>query len=248
MRFLIFIGNLVTNVKKINIYNVEIKNPNQNSVSKDDQLQVSSSVRENEYSLFSNKNDFEIWADFKKGNKAALIYIYNTYFDKLFAYAMQFTKDNELIKDAIQDVFVRLFESRRHLSDTDSIKFYLFRSIRREVVYLLGKKRKSEDHLFMIKGMEFEYDVSFEEVLINRQLNEQTLNRIRTAANNLQNRQREIIFYHFFEGFSIKQIKELMKFNSVQATYNLLNRAINQLRAVLSTSIFICFLQYFQFV
>ena len=189
----------------------------------------------NESSAFANKKDSDIWIEFKKGNRAALIYIYNTYFEDLYSYARQFTKDIELIKDAIQDLFARLFESREHLSYTDSIKFYLFKSIKREVIYSIKRNHKLKNQLSELNGIDFEYEMSFEEALINRQISEESINKIREAANNLNPRQREIIFYHFFEGFSIKQIKELMKFNSVQATYNLLNRALNHLRSVLDS-------------
>ena len=190
-------------------------------------------------SLFSGKKDYEIWKEFKRGNRAALIYIYNTHINELYSYANQFTRDKALIKDAVQDVFVRLFEKSKNLSDTDSIKFYLYKSIKREVTYLIKKARKSEDRLLTHKGLDFEYESSIEEILIDRQIKEQNIKRIRKAANNLHKRQREIIFYHFFEGFSIKQIKELMNFNSLQATHNLLNRALIQLKTIYAISLMI---------
>ena len=183
--------------------------------------------------LYAEKTEREIWVDFKKGNKSAFIHIYNTYFDLLYNYARQFTGDLDLIKDAIQDVFVRLNESRERLSDTGSIKFYLFKSIKREVIYALKQQRYSKVQLANMKGLGFEYEVSFEQALINRQIDEETIKKIQDAANNLNDRQREIIFYHFFEGLSIKQIKELMNFSSIQASYNLLNRALSHLKEVL---------------
>jgi RNA polymerase sigma factor (sigma-70 family) len=187
---------------------------------------------------FSGKDDHEIWTAFKKGNRLAFIHIYNTYFDELYSYARQFTNDIELIKDAIQDVFVRLSESRERLSDTTCIKFYLFKSIKREVIFSSKKKLNFEKRLATINGLAFEYEASFEESLINMQSSVEILQKIRDAANNLNGRQREIIFYHFYEGFSMKQIKELMNLGSDQATCNLLSRALNQLRAVLGAETF----------
>jgi len=186
---------------------------------------------------YVGKPDREIWTAFKSGNRSAFIYIYNTYFDELYSYGRQFTGDLELIKDAIQEVFIRLNESKTHLSDTDSIKFYLYKAIKREVVFMLQQYRRSADKHAALNGQGFEYEISFEEALINRQISEEKIKKIRDAANNLNDKQREIIFYHFFEGFSIKQIRELMKFGSVQATHNLLKRALNQLRSVLGVYI-----------
>ena len=204
-------------------------------------VQSNESISVHDNLLYAEKTEREIWTDFKKGNKSAFIHIYNTYFEELYNYARQFTGDLDLIKDAIQDVFVRLNESRERLSDTGSIKFYLFKSIKREVIYANKQRRYSQKQLDEFKGMGFEYEVSFEETIINRQIDEETIMKIREAANNLNGRQREIIFYHFFEGLTIRQIKELMNFNSIQASYNLLNRALNHLKEVLGI-LFILFL------
>ncbi|MFW5761423.1 MAG: RNA polymerase sigma factor [Cyclobacteriaceae bacterium] len=192
-------------------------------------------------SAYQNKKDHEIWAEFKSGSRAAFIYIYNTYFDDLYSYARQFTNDLDLIKDAIQDIFIRLNESRHRLSDIYNIKFYLYKSIKREIINAIKLKKDSESRIAEVQILEFQYEASIEATLIEKQMDEETINKIRDAANQLNERQREIIFYHFFEGFSIREIKELMKFNSLQATHNLLNRALNHLKKTL-ISLFILFM------
>ncbi len=184
-------------------------------------------------SQFDSFNDQDLWNEFKRGNRSAFIYIYNQYFDELYLYGLQFTQDMDLLKDCIQDVFIRLNESRNRLSGTSSIKYYLYKSIKREIIHAMKRQKQAVRKLESIKGRGFAYEISAEEILINRQENEDTINAIRDAANSLLHRQREIIFYHFFEGFSIRQIQELMGFNSVQATHNLLNRALKKLREIL---------------
>jgi RNA polymerase sigma factor (sigma-70 family) len=192
------------------------------------------------------KPDAALWANFRTGSRAALIQIYNGYFDELYSYARQFTGDTELIKDAIQDVFVRLSEKHQQLGPTDSIKFYLYKAIKREVIYTLQQRRRKLDKLEGLKGQDFEYELCIEEQIIEKQIEDETLRQIRDAANRLSPRQREIVFYHFYEGFSIQQIKELMNFSSVQAAHNLLHRALDELRDVLAlfpfliSGIFVC--------
>ena len=186
--------------------------------------------------------DADLWNEFKKGNRSAFIYIYNRHFDELFKYALQFTKDADLIKDCIQDVFVRLNDTKQRLSATSSIKYYLFKSIKREVIHALKHRKYSASQLEKLEGRQFAYEVSVEEVMISRQIDEDTRQSLRDAANKLNNRQREIIFYHFFENFSLKEIQELMDFNSAQATHNLLNRALKHLREILSLLALLCLL------
>lgn len=184
-------------------------------------------------SPFHSMNDRDLWHEFKNGNRSAFIHIYNRYFDELYLYGTQFTRDTDLLKDCIQDVFVRLNESKKRLTGTSSIKYYLYKSIKREIIHTLKRQKYAIRKLEVMKGRGFEYEISAEEIMISRQINEDMTRSLREAANNLIHRQREIIFYHFFEGFSIKQIQELMGFNSVQATHNLLNRALKKLKEVL---------------
>ena len=190
-------------------------------------------------STFDAFSDQELWQEFKNGSRSAFVYIYNRYFDEMYLYGLQFTGDVDLLKDSIQDVFVRLNESRRRLSATSSIKYYLYKSVKREIIHAEKRQKNIARKLQSMKGRGFEYEISAEEIIISRQVDEDLARSIREAANNLLHRQREIIFYHFFEGFSIKQIQELMGFNSVQATHNLLNRAIKKLRDILGLIAFL---------
>lgn len=65
------------------------------------------------------KDEAAIWEAFKMGNESAFIFIYETYFDPLFIYGNQFTNNEDLVKDAIQDLFVEVRKNRRKLGRTD---------------------------------------------------------------------------------------------------------------------------------
>ncbi len=41
---------------------------------------------------------------------------------------------NEVLKDAIQDVFVKLYLNRRSLSEVRNLKYYLFRSLKNNLL------------------------------------------------------------------------------------------------------------------
>jgi len=68
-------------------------------------------------------NDAKLWEDFKKGEKYALTQIYYHYADSLFRYGKKFSSDDELVKDAIQDLFFDLIRTRAKLGTTDLDKF-----------------------------------------------------------------------------------------------------------------------------
>lgn len=180
---------------------------------------------------FSGCSDAEVWKAFKRGNSAAFIYIYDTFFDPVYAYCRQFTSDEELIKDCLQDLFIDINQSKQRLADTNNILLYLFKSAKRSVI----KKLKQQKHFKALDreadGIDFE--ISIEEEIIRQQLDEENLARLRNAVNALTPRQREAIFYLYYHKFSYQEIGELMGIHSVKATQNLIYRAIKELRQII---------------
>ena len=57
--------------------------------------------------------------------------LYDKHIDNLFAFGSRFTSDREMIKDCIQDVFVKLYTRRDSLDNVDKIESYLYVSLRR---------------------------------------------------------------------------------------------------------------------
>ena len=74
-------------------------------------------------SVFDSKSDAEIWEEFSRGSEAAFLYIYNRYFDALFRFAYQFSKDQDFIKDCIQDLFVELNKGFSKLVESSEMIF-----------------------------------------------------------------------------------------------------------------------------
>ena len=174
------------------------------------------------------KDDAATWEAFKSGNESAFIHIYETYFDPLFIFGCQFTKDREIVKDAIQDMFIALRRSRKNLGSTNSIKFYLFKCIKRRIV-------KELDHWsHQVEGfsgeLPFAFTFSHEQVLINRQLDDEKAAILNKAIQALSPRKREVIYYFYYEGLDYQQIAEIMQLDHVKSARNLVYKAVNFLR------------------
>ncbi|MCC5929929.1 MAG: sigma-70 family RNA polymerase sigma factor [Cyclobacteriaceae bacterium] len=184
--------------------------------------------------FYQNKKDEEVWSLFKNGNEIAFVHIYKTHFYALFRYGSQFTSNRECIKDAIHDLFLELKVKRQKLSSTDNIRFYLLKSLKIRLISLLKKESKFVAEKSDYKGMDFEFSIPVEELLINRQIDEERRNKLNDAIMKLTNRQREIIFYFYYEGFTLDKIQELMQFESKKATQNLLYKTLAILRSRLS--------------
>src|SRR5690606_10416824 len=104
-------------------------------------------------------------------------YIYVKYFPVLIRYGHQFSKDHELVKDVIQDLFIYLKVKRKQLGSTSSIKFYLYKAYRRRISRYLKKYRWNvppQD----IADEGFEITLSQESKMIDSAINDEVKKRL----------------------------------------------------------------------
>ena len=74
-------------------------------------------------------------------NRDKLSEIYNTYVDDLFTYGLYLGFEREIIKDAIQDIFVRISTDDK-IFDISNIKFYLFKSLKNRLSDISRKNKR----------------------------------------------------------------------------------------------------------
>ena len=192
-------------------------------------------------------NEQEIWRQFKAGSELALVHIYNQFYTSLYNYASQFTKDRNLIKDTIHDLFIELIQKREKLSNTTSIKYYLFRSVKNNLIAKLKRNSKINFQADLLNGYDFSLSYSVEQVMVSAQINKENADKINQTLKELSRKQREIIYYYFFEGLTLKEIMGLMNFTNPKSAQNLLYKSIKVIRSkLLITSAMISLILFFK--
>jgi RNA polymerase sigma factor (sigma-70 family) len=189
------------------------------------------------------KEDKYIWEEFKNEEEYALSYIYHQNIDFLFFYGKKFTSNEDFILDIIQDMFYDLIRYRESLGATDNIRLYLLKSFRRKLVRELEKNKKKAE----LDGYYFlEPDIVFsvEEDLIRDEEQSKKLKFIRQGLQELNAKQREILYYRFTCGFDYGQICEIMSV-SYDSARQLVSRAISSMKKYLSDNDLI-FLLFFR--
>lgn len=174
------------------------------------------------------KADREIWNAFRAGNEQALIFIYENNFDRMYAYGLRIAGDECLVEDAIQEVFIDLRNNRGRINETDSIKFYLFkclkRKLHREASKWLHKREELEE------SDSFGFTLSHEQFLIDKQMHDEELKQLNHAIAKLSPRKKEMIYYFFYEELDYSQIRELMGLENIKSARNLLYKALDFLK------------------
>lgn len=150
----------------------------------------------------------ELWESLKSGDKAAFAEMYRKYIFILLNYGSKLSGDNALVEDCIQDLFIDGWQSRARLNSTTSIKFYLFKALRNRIYRYKGNNAYAteplEGHTALLK------DSSFEEQIIQMEIESSQMKHMREKVDQLPLRQREAINLRFYHNFSNEEIANLM--------------------------------------
>ena len=172
-------------------------------------------------------SDALLWKDFINGSNDAYHHIYSSYVQSLFKYGCHFTRDEALVKDCIQDVFVDLSKYKTSLGPTNNIKLYLFKSLKRKII-----KSLSKGDIYSIidtENIPFLYTVSSEDEMVENEQNQRSYLQLDKAMATLSPRQKEAIYLRFVSNLSYEEISKVMQMN-YQSARNLVFRGVEKLR------------------
>ena len=166
----------------------------------------------------------------KSGNELAFDTIYHAYIEHLFRYATRITDKKELIEDSLQDLFVEIWKSRKALPSVHSIKYYLFKRIKRKIIKKLIESRKVPITRNILEEYNFEIVFSHETELIKKQISKEKQAKLLQSLNKLTRRQKEAITLRFFDGLPTHEVASLLAM-SPKSVRNLIYRALEVLRS-----------------
>lgn len=166
-----------------------------------------------------------LWQSFKSGDKEAFGHIYELYVEALFSYGYYFTKDKDLVEDAIQELFIDLWRMKANLSDTTAIKYYLFRALQRKICHLVDV----ETIFTKFTETSDSADTSVEERIISEEQSEEYQYILSKGLVLLPQRQLQAVHLRFFDNLDTREIADIMGMNE-QSVRNIIQRALQKLR------------------
>ena len=181
-------------------------------------------------------NDSDLWRSFRSGDETAFSMLYKSHIELLYRYGHKLTIDTQLVEDSIQDMFIELWNSRQRLSETDSIKYYLFRVLRRKITQhplnrnVAGAGVEAEQ----VNALEHRlFSVSAESQLIDSEREQGRSRMLGQALTQLPPRQQEVVNLRYFHEFNHQQIADIMNI-SLQSVHNTLQKSMKGLRELLA--------------
>jgi RNA polymerase sigma-70 factor (family 1) len=93
-----------------------------------------------------SENDHKLMQGLISGSEESYKSLYNDYYLVLTVFARNYLGDIELARETVQDVFVRLYESRHLLEKVASLKAYLYASVKNSCLNYLKLNKIHHKH------------------------------------------------------------------------------------------------------
>ena len=167
-----------------------------------------------------------LWRQFISGNSFAFEKLVDSTYRLLFQYGGKFCRDQDLVKDCIQDVFLALWESRLSLNSSIPPRPYLLASLRRRI------NRKVQSDRLELNSIDENFfctEFTIEEDLIEMEESREMSSKLSYLFNHLPPRQKEIIYLKFYQNLTREEIAEVMQI-SPQSVSNLFQKSLYWLR------------------
>lgn len=183
-----------------------------------------------------------LWLSFKEGEKKAFEHVFNAYYDELYRYGLKLSKDKELVKDSIQDLFLKLWKIRDKLKGIEIIRPYLLRSLRNQIIDNIKLKNSSDFSLDEKLTDLIDLNYYSDDFNTNEKITDEVKAKVILALNNLKPTQKEIIYLRYFEELSYETIAIVMEMN-IQSVRNSVYKAITVLKELTLLSQFLLMLE-----
>ncbi len=174
------------------------------------------------------QSETKLWNDFVSGKNEAFKTIYYLYANELFRFGLHFSQSEDIVFDAMHDLFIDLYNYQPQLKSGDCIKQYLFVSLKRKIFRLQGEENKYQS--IDLSKMSFAYALVSADT-DNEEMNNEKLRLLDKAMGELSDRQREAIYLRYVSGLSYEELSEVLQLN-YQSARNLIHRGIEKLRKI----------------
>lgn len=182
-------------------------------------------------------NDEELnvlyWEEIRKGNKQSLFDLYNNTYFHLVRYGLKITGNDEIVKDCVMELFLKLWSKHAQLNTVVNVKSYLFTSLKRMLFDQQNYNDKTDTAINNLYDKDDLSELSYEEIIISVQENDHLKMKLFKAMKQLTPKQTELIRLKFFEGLSYEQVA-LESSQNIKTTYNTIYNAIKILRKLLT--------------
>jgi RNA polymerase sigma-70 factor (ECF subfamily) len=192
----------------------------------------------------NNKSNRELLVQIKKGDRVAFYNIYERYCNRLYGFVLRYIKVEADAEEIVQDVFVKIWESRDKLNAYASFESFLFTITYNATISLLRKKASEQKYLLHLKSIQqIEETPASIDHLYYTDLND----KVKQLLNELTPRQKEIFLLSREEGLSHEEIAGKLNISLNTVKKHMVN-ALSYLKSHIDNSLIVSVLFVYLFL
>lgn len=122
---------------------------------------------------------------------------------KIYSYATRITGNQDIAKDVVQDIMLKLWEKRKDLGQYNNLTGFVIRMTRNHCIDLLRRKKDT------VSDDEYRKELQHEPFSLNNIENKELYKIISDIINTFPESHREVVILKDLEGYSGKEISEI---------------------------------------
>ena len=155
----------------------------------------------------SGQTDDELLILLQKGNERAFTAIYERYHKLLYVLAYKYLKDNDTAKDAVQQIFLKLWESRSLFSIHINLRNYLYTMLKNHLLNEIRNNYTALEKNYELAQETIEYENEILSKLEEKEMTEQ----LYRAIDGLPEQKKAVCLYKLKDSLSNQEIAEKMQ-------------------------------------
>lgn len=185
-----------------------------------------------------------VFIKFKEGDEDAFSFFYKYFINDMYAYGRSLGADEKQVMDAVQDVFLKVFFDRPHLSSVEHFKYFLLKSLKNRLYDFFKSKSYSTTTDISGEGLNFSIKTTVLDEMIedeDRMIIQQKIEKLLSV---LSSSQKEALYLRYIQELEYVEISAMMGKSEV-AIRKLVSQAIHTIRKenkILPMLVFIWFL------
>ena len=185
-----------------------------------------------------------VFIKFKEGDEDAFSFFYKYFINDMYAYGRSLGADEKQVMDAVQDVFLKVFFDRPHLSSVEHFKYFLLKSLKNRLYDLFKSKSYATTTDISGEGLNFSIKTTVLDEMIedeDRMIIQQKIEKLLSV---LSSSQKEALYLRYIQELEYVEISAMMGKSEV-AIRKLVSQAIHTIRKenkILPMLVFIRFL------
>lgn len=170
-----------------------------------------------------------LFTKFKEGDDDAYSFFYQFYINDLYAYGISLGGEKEVVKDAVQDIFLKIYFDKKDFASIDHLKYFLLKSLKNSLYNIYKSKAISASTDISEDVLSFSITTTVLDRIIDEEDRTIIKQQVDELLSKLTSRQKEAIYLRFMQELEYEEIAEIMDMTQ-HAARKLISRSLKRLR------------------